>query len=246
LLDRSPESTLAELRTRTAGASAEAPIRTAPLAKPSIHRDASGDSDWGAVSPRDKHVMQDGAGVGAHMRPVVSPGDMRSTRDDAGATTALSAEPVDAFKLALLGFARTTHCADCLRWQESLPFKFYVEVPSAPLDLEPASPRRHAGWWLLAFLSGQFDPDLALLLPKDSPWRRALSTEGNWDDDRMSMLIQTELGDPLSPDALVAWLTRTPDTMGESAWHCLQLARSAWIARSYAAPSVSPGTANTP
>ena len=90
-----------------------------------------------------------------------------------------------------------TSCADCLRWHEGLPFNFYVEVPSAPLDLEPASPRRHAGWWLLAFLSGQFDPELAVLLPEDSPWRRALGTEGDWGDEHLSMLIHTELGGSL-------------------------------------------------
>jgi hypothetical protein len=127
-----------------------------------------------------------------------------------------------------------------------LPFNFYVEVPSAPLDLEPTSPRRHAGWWLLAFLSGQFDPELAMLLPEDSPWRRALSTEADWGDERLPMLIHTELGGPLAPEALVAWLTRTPDAAGESAWQCLQLARRAWSRRSPAPPSASPGTASTP
>jgi hypothetical protein len=54
-------------------------------------------------------------------------------------TSATPAKPVDAFKLALLAFARMTSCADCLRWHEGLPFNFYVEVPSAPLDLEPTS-----------------------------------------------------------------------------------------------------------
>ena len=151
--------------------------------------------------------------------------------------------PVDAFKLALLSFAQTTHCADCLRWRDGLPFNFYVEVPSAPLDLEPTSPRRHAGWWLLAFLSGQFDPDVAVLLPEDSPWRRALGTEGDWGDERLPLLIHTELGGALSADALVAWLTRTPDAAAESAWQCLQLARSAWAARSNITPSTHSDTA---
>jgi hypothetical protein len=122
----------------------------------------------------------------------VSPGDSHAIKESGDAATASSAEPVDAFKRALLGLAQTTHCADCLRWRNGLPFNFYVEVPSAPLDLEPTSPRRHAGWWLLAFLSGQFDPDVAVRLPEVSPWRRALGTDGDWGDERFCS--STELG----------------------------------------------------
>jgi hypothetical protein len=105
---------------------------------------------------------------------------------------------------------------------------------------------RHAGWWLLAFLSGQFDPDVAVRLPEDSPWRRALGTEGDWGDERLPLLIHTELGGPLSADTLVAWLTRTPDATVEGAWQCLQLAHGEWGARSPAAPSSPPDTAGTP
>jgi hypothetical protein len=98
---------------------------------------------------------------------------------------------------------------------------------------------------LLAFLSGQFDPELAMLLPEDSHWRRALSTEADWGDERLPMLIHTELGGPLAPEALVAWLTRAPDAAGESAWQCLQLARRARVAQLPAAPSNRPDTAIT-
>jgi hypothetical protein len=60
------------------------------------------------------------------------------------------------------------------------------------------------------------------------------------------MLIHTELGGPLAPEALVAWLTRTPDAAGESAWQCLQLARRAWSTRLLATPSNRPDTASAP
>ena len=243
LLDQSPEMPLTELRMRTAKATVAAPTQTVPIAPASPQRDASTDHDPGTVSPGDRQGLP--VAINHSSNDVVSRGDSRAIEDAREVTTATPAKPVDAFKLALLDFARMTSCADCLRWQEGLPFNFYVEVPSAPLDLEPASPRRHAGWWLLAFLSGQFDPELAALFPEDSVWRRALGTEGDWGDEHLSMLIHTELGGSLAPDALVAWLTRTPDAAGESAWQCLQLARRARVARSPAAPSSRPDTAST-
>jgi ParB family protein of integrating conjugative element (PFGI_1 class) len=195
------------------------------------------------VAPGDRL----GLPVKPHPRPpdTVSPGDSHALEDAGDATTALGADQVDSLKLALLAFAQMTHCADCLRWRDGLPFNFYVEVPSAPLDLEPTSPRRHAGWWLLALLSGQFDPDVAVLLPKDSSWRRALGAEGDLGDERLPMLIHTELGGPLAPEGLVAWLTRPSDAAGERAWQCLELARRVWSKRSPAALSESPGTGSS-
>jgi hypothetical protein len=53
LLDQSPELTVTELRTRTAGITFAAPIRTVPAAEPSHERDASTDHDPGTVSPGD-------------------------------------------------------------------------------------------------------------------------------------------------------------------------------------------------
>jgi hypothetical protein len=35
---------------------------------------------------------------------------------------------------------------------------------------------------------------------------------------RLPMLVRTELGGPLAPEALAAWPTRTLDRVGESAW----------------------------
>ena len=110
---------------------------------------------------------------------------------------------------------------------------------------QPARPwRRHAGWWLLAFLSGQLDPDLAALLPEDSLWRRALEAEDDGGDERLPVLVHSELGGTLAADALVAWLTRTSDAAAERAWQCLQLARRAWSRRAPAAPAAGPETAN--
>jgi len=263
LLDQSPELALTELRTRGAGATVVAATETEPITRPLSPRDASADDDLVTVSPGDSQdlpagfhhgsadvvapgdrpFVQDGAegDTGGHV--AVSPGDSHAIEESGDAGPVRAAEPVDTFKRALLNFAQTTHCADCLRWRDGLPFSFYVEVPSAPLDLEPTSPRRHAGWWLLAFLSGQFDPDVGVLLPEDSPWRRALGTEGDWGDERLHLLIHAELGGALSADAMVAWLTRTSDAAAESAWQCLQLARRAWVARSNITPSTHSDTA---
>ena len=88
-------------------------------------------------------------------------------------------------------------------------------------------------------------PTLAALLPEDSAWRRALGTDGDCGDEHLSMLIHTELGGSLAPDALVAWLTRTPDAAAENAWQCLQLARQRLGRRSPSAPSGSPGAASS-
>ena len=54
LLDQSPELTVTELRTRTAGITFAAPIRTVPAAEPSRERDASADHDPGTVPPGDR------------------------------------------------------------------------------------------------------------------------------------------------------------------------------------------------
>lgn len=264
LLDQSPELALTELRTRAAGATAVAPTEIEPIPRPLSPRDASADNEPGIVSrgdrqdspadlrhrstvvtPGDRHGAREDADgdTGGHV--AVSPGDSHAIEESGDAGTVQAPEPDDAFKQALLSFAQTTHCADCLLWRDGLPFNFYVEVPSAPLDLEPNSPQRHRGWWLLAFLSGQFDPDVGVLLPEDSPWRRALGAEGDWGDERLHLLIHTELGGALSADALVAWLTRTPDAVAESAWQCLQWARRAWAARSNVTPSSGPDAAGS-
>lgn len=242
VLDQSPELALTELRSRTGAATVAVPIRTVPVAQLSRRRDAS-DPDPGTVSPGDGPSVP--ARIDHGSSEVVSRGDSRSTQDDAARIAASSTQPIEAFKLVLLGFAEMTHCADCLCWHDELPLGFYVEVPGAALDLEPASPRRHASWWLMAFLSGQFDPDLAGVLPEDSQWRRALGIDGDRADERLSLLIHTELGGPLSPEALVAWLTRAPDIPGECALQCLQLARSAWRAQLPSTPSDSRCAAGT-
>jgi hypothetical protein len=170
----------------------------------------------------------------------VSPGDSHRTEGDTGPATALATDPVDALQPALLAFAEATHCVDCLHWHAGLPFRFYVEVPTLPLDLNPAQPQRHAGWWLLAFLSGQLDPDVAGLLPEDSAWRGAVVPMNEGTEGQVPLLIPAVLGGQLAADALVAWLTRPPDVAGECAWQCLQRARQAWAARLHAAPPDDP------
>ena len=176
--------------------------------------------------------------------PIGTPLSPRETVTAPRATPArrpkLATDPVDALQPVLLAFAEATHCADCLHWHAGLPFRFYVEVPTLPLDLNPAQPQRHAGWWLLAFLSGQLDPDVAGLLPDDSAWRRAVVPVDEGTEGQVPLLIPAALGGQLAADALVAWLTRPPDVAGERAWQCLQRARQAWAARLHAAPPDDP------
>jgi ParB family protein of integrating conjugative element (PFGI_1 class) len=241
LLDVSPELALTELQARATDATVVASAETVPITRPPSPKDVSADAVPGAVAPGDSQGLP--AGFRHGFADVVAPGDRHAIEESGTANRATAPEPLDSFKRALLSLAQTMHCADCLRWRDGLPLNFYVEVPSTPLDLEPAGPQRHRGWWLLAFLSGQFDSDVAVLLPEDSPWRRALAAEGDWGDERLHLLIDTELGGALSADALVAWLTRPSDAAAESAWQCLQLAHSIWAERSNRAPSAHPDTA---
>lgn len=193
-----------------------------------------------AVSPGDSPPTPADAEATAHRHSTVSPRDRHRTEGDAGPATEVATDPVDALRPALLAFAEATHCADCLHWHAGMPFRFYVEVPTMPLDLNPARPQRHAGWWLLAFLSGQLDPDVAGLLPDDSTWRRAIVPVDEGTETQVPLLIPDALGGQLAADALVAWLTRPPDMAGERAWQCLQRARQAWAARLHAAPPDDP------
>jgi ParB family protein of integrating conjugative element (PFGI_1 class) len=240
LLEQSPELLVTELRARTAEVTSAAPVRTLPDAEPSVRRDTRGSHDPGTVSPGDRNAV---APINDRSTDVVSPGDS-PTAHDATVACFESVHRSDGLRQALLSFAQITQCADCLHWHEDLPFHFYVEVPSAPLDLAPTRPQRYVGWWLLAFLSGQLDPDLSLLLPTDSRWRRAFGADGDCGDEHLPLLIQTELGGPPSPDFLVAWLTRTPDAASERAWQCLELARRAWITPSPAEASDHPDVAD--
>ncbi|MBL0292311.1 MAG: ParB N-terminal domain-containing protein [Betaproteobacteria bacterium] len=198
----------------------------------------SGGGRTGRTGRRARRGCPGAAGLRAPL--TVSPGDSHRTEGDAGTATDLATDPVDALQPVLLAFAEATHCADCLHWHAGLPFRFYVEVPTLPLDLNPARPQRHAGWWLLAFLSGQLDPDVAGLLPDDSAWRRAVVPVDEDTEGQVPLLIPAALGGQLAADALVAWLTRPPDVAGERAWQCLQRARQVWAARLHAAPPDDP------
>ena len=228
------------------GGTAGAPgvvLRAAPPgdSPPTEYEGATADRP-STVSRGDKRRVEEGAPVtlGGGLAEAVSPGDSRPTEGNVGPTNDPSTDPVDALKPVLLAFAEATHCADCLHWHAGLPFRFYVEVPTLPLDLNPAHPQRHAGWWLLAFLSGQLDPDVAGLLPEDSAWRGAVVPMDEGTEGQVPLLIPAVLGGQLAADALVVWLTRPPDMAGERAWQCLQRARQVWTARLHAAPPDDP------
>ncbi|MBK6603350.1 MAG: ParB N-terminal domain-containing protein [Betaproteobacteria bacterium] len=266
LLDQSPELALDELRARGALALTDGSNSTVPAVTSRRYRQATGIHHPEAVSRGDSHDPWRCRSTGgvlplshrgqpalspgrqrlprrrtrAHRHSAVAPRDSHRTEGDAGTATDLATAPVDALKPVLLAFAEATHCADCLHWHAGLPFHFYVEVPTTPLDLNPARPQRHAGWWLLAFLSGQLDPDLAGLLPDDSAWRRAVVPVDEGTEAQVPLLIPDALGGQLAADALVAWLTRPPDVAGERAWQCLQRARQVWAARLHAVPPDDP------
>jgi len=267
LLDQSPELALDELRARAAGVLADRSNAAVPGVITRRCRQTNGIHHADTVSPGDSQITGDGAGAPGGVLPAIPPGDSQPTEHEgaiadrpstvspgdsnrsegnAGPATALAADPVDALQPALLAFAAATHCADCLHWHAGLPFRFYVEVPTLPLDLNPARPQRHAGWWLLAFLSGQLDPDIAGLLPDDSAWRRAVVPMDEDTEAQVPLLIPAVLGGQLAADALIAWLTRPPDGAGERAWQCLQRARQAWAARQHAAPPNDPLTSSVP
>ena len=97
LLDQSPELALTELRTRTAGITFAAPIRTVLTAPRSRERDASADHDPGTVSPGDRQRVP--AESDDRSTDAVPPGDRRGVRagpEDVGHTTLSPRETVTA------------------------------------------------------------------------------------------------------------------------------------------------------
>jgi ParB family protein of integrating conjugative element (PFGI_1 class) len=180
-----------------------------------------------SVSPGDSERPES---IGTHTS--VSPGDSEQP-EGIGTHTSPAAPVVDPFRAAVFEAANATNVADCVRWRDDLPWRFYVEVPTAPLDLKSVGPRRHAGWWLLALVSRQLDPELTRLLPESSGWRRMVGTDREWDEKRLPLLVHTELGGPISAHDLVTWLVRRPDVAAAAAWRCLELARAIGAAHSH-------------
>ena len=109
LLDQSPELALTELRTRTAGATVAAPIRTVPIAAPSRRSGTRAPMTIRALSPRgDSQDLP--AGLDHGSTDVVAPGDRPVVRGRCEKGTAerhLAVSPGDSHAIEDAGDAAT-------------------------------------------------------------------------------------------------------------------------------------------
>jgi len=90
----------------------------------------------------------------------------------------------------LADITRVADLADVVAVCEAMPLGYYVELPETDIALIdgrrcPDPEMRCAAWYVLAALSGQFDPRLAKALPLDSRWKQLLSSTA---DDLMPRL----------------------------------------------------------
>ena len=127
-------------------------------------------------------------------------------------------------------FARAAQVDDLLRRGDKMPAGFYVEVQpeSDPnLDFDPRE-HRHAGWWMLAAVSGQMDQTLSARLPVDSTWRRAHREEDP--DLTIDFLVQERLGMFCYLPPVAPWLTEPGHPLGEAYFALLATLRALRVA----------------
>ncbi|MES2356578.1 MAG: ParB N-terminal domain-containing protein [Pseudomonadota bacterium] len=90
-------------------------------------------------------------------------------------------------------FAKATEITDLVRQTDCMPAGFYMEVQTNDepnIDFDPRE-FRHAGWWMLASISGQLNRSLSTRLPANSTWRRAHQNEDP--DLTLDYLVQERL-----------------------------------------------------
>jgi len=141
-------------------------------------------------------------------------------------------------------FAELTAVADCYRRLAAAPHGFFMEIPATPLDLDPARPLRHRGWWLLALISGQMHEHVSRHLPAQSHWRRIHTHEGGI-ESALPLLIENELAGPVSFDVMLTdWLLDPADEAAALFWEIValvrnsgELARQSFAMRDYSNPS---------
>lgn len=141
-----------------------------------------------------------------------SPDALRTAPSSVVATGGdVTVAPLKEVQRHITSFARLCGFADCLRLSDALPTGFYVETPAnnAMLDMAPDTDgrSRYVGWWLAAMHSGQMSGDLLARLPADSTWRQAQLLEGDNDENSLTWLIESVLGNPVGLAEMADWLT---------------------------------------
>lgn len=138
--------------------------------------------------------------------------------------TAAGVDLREHFLLSLRTFAQVANLEDALRFDDSMPLWFYIELPATaeegiPLDIESqagGNPYRYMAWWYLANLCDVLNERSATRggLPSDSPIATALADDEKWDDE-----VRNTVGEPLYHDTLgqlVNWMADPANPAGEA------------------------------
>lgn len=128
--------------------------------------------------------------------------------------------PSESINQMVFRFAQITSTRDCLVDEPAMPYGYYVEAPTDPIDAIPGQDMtlRYAGWWFLASLSGQTVREIAQNMPTASRWRRTLMMDGGLDESAFVSMVEDDLlglaraiKPYIDPIALLQLLTR-PET----------------------------------
>lgn len=177
-LRKNPDSAIEELLQKTSEPEKPAPQKeekdekrqppekesgAQPAVTPPIARAETEDDDPSVV---DVSPVPGDGDIGAH--PGVSAGEP-------GIAAPLGDDELLPAILRDVGFfAEQVAISDALRFDDSLPFGFWVDM--APLDPD-ADSLRHIGWWVLCTLSGQLHGEFASKLPDDATWRSVMEDD---------------------------------------------------------------------
>ncbi len=121
--------------------------------------------------------------------------------------------------------AHAASLSDLLKRAPELPAGFYVEVQP---DAEPAldfdeREHRHAGWWMLAAVSGQMHKSVSARLPADSVWRRA--HQDTDPDLSLAHVVQERLGMFVHLPPIAGWLVEPGHPLGDAYFDLLTALR---------------------
>ena len=125
--------------------------------------------------------------------------------------------PIESISQMVSRFAEITSTRDCLVEESAMPYGYYVEAPTDPIDAIPSQDMtlRYAGWWFLASLSGQTVREIAQNMPATSRWRRTLMMDGGLDESAFVSMVEDDLlglaraiKPYIDPIALLQLLTR--------------------------------------
>jgi ParB family protein of integrating conjugative element (PFGI_1 class) len=141
-----------------------------------------------------------------------------ATRQGTETEEANQLSPVESIAQMVSRFADITSTRDCLVEEQAMPFSYYVEAPTDPIDATPGQDMilRYAGWWFLASLSGQTVREIAHNMPTSSRWRRTLMMDGGLDESAFVSMVEDDLlglaraiKPYIDPIALLQLLTRS-------------------------------------